>query len=145
MSLTSEQHSREILDELARYWKQGVCYFVGVFDKATDEFVAQVYVGPFGEAPVDFIIGYVAECRHEGRGYVSEAVASTVTHVFSDLAADQVRIHCDEANLRSRSVAERCGFQLDRIFPEERPGPDGKLDPCNTAVYVQLRTRCSAR
>ncbi len=138
MSLTSEQHARETLAELARYWEQGVCYFVGIFDIKADEFVAQVYVGPFSADPIDFIIGYVAERSHEGHGFVSQAVASIVKRIFSDLGADQVRIHCNEDNLRSRRVAERCGFQLQKIFPEERPGPDGKLARCNTAVYIRF-------
>jgi len=138
MSLSSEQHTRETLAELTRYWEQGICYFVGAFDATTREFVAQVYVGPFSAKPIDFIIGYVAEHSHEGYGYVSEAVASTVEKIFSHLGADQVRIHCNETNVRSRKVAERCGFQLLKVFPEERPGPDGRLSPCNTAVYTRL-------
>lgn len=145
MSLTSEQHTRETLSELADYWEKGICYFVGAFDKSSHEFVAQVYVGPFSTTPTDFIIGYIAECQHEGRGYVSEAVSSTVERIFSDLLADQARIHCNETNIRSRRVAERCGFQLERIFPEERPGPDGRLTMCNTAVYIKLPSDRSSR
>lgn len=139
MSLASEEHTREILEILANYWKDGVCYFVGVFDHMSSEFVAQVYVGPFSVDPVDFIIGYIAECEHEGRGYVTEAVTATVSHVFSDLGADQVRIHCDATNARSRRVAERCGFRLKSIFPEEKRGPDGQCELCNTAVYLRVR------
>jgi RimJ/RimL family protein N-acetyltransferase len=140
MSLTSEQNTRESLGELAKYWEQGICYFVGAFDKTSGEFVAQIYVGPFSVTPVDFIIGYMAECQHEGRGYVSEAVASTVGHIFAELGTDQVRIHCNETNVRSRRVAERCGFQLERVFPEERAGPDGHTKLCNTVVYLRLRS-----
>ena len=138
MSLTSEEHTRETLCEVAAYWNKGICYFVGAFNRDSGDFVAQVYVGPFSVDPVDFIIGYIAECEHEGRGYVSEAVAATVSHIFSDLGADQVRIHCDETNERSRRVAERCGFRLERTFPEEKRGPDGQPEMCNTAVYLQL-------
>lgn len=140
MSLTSEEHTRETLCEVANYWNKGICYFVGAFDKVSDEFVAQVYVGPFSVDPADFIIGYIAECEHEGRGYVSEAVAATISHIFSDLGADQVRIHCDETNGRSCRVAERCGFRLEKVFPEEKRGPDGLPELCSTAMYLRFRS-----
>jgi RimJ/RimL family protein N-acetyltransferase len=140
MSLTSEEHTRKTLGALAVYWKERTCYFIGAFDKATGDFVAQVYVGPFDLEPADFIIGYIADCDHEGRGYVTEAVAATVADIFDHLNADQVRIHCDETNARSRRVAERCGFRLERLFPEEKQQADGALEMCTTAVYVRLRS-----
>ena len=139
MSLKSEAHTRETLAALATYWTDAVCYFVGVFDKSTDEFVAQLYVGPFSTDPVDYIIGYMADCAHGGRGVVSEALTAIVASIFENLGADQVRIHCDETNGRSRRVAERCGFSLDKIFPEEKQEPDGTLHMCSTTSYVRVR------
>ena len=140
MSLTSEAHTRKTLGKLATYWNEGTCYFVGAFDKNTRDFVAQVYVGPFNRAPIEFIIGYIADCTYEGRGYVTEAVTATVASIFDHLGTDQVRIHCDEGNERSRRVAERCGFRLDKMFPEEKQGADGVLQMCTTAVYLRLRS-----
>ncbi len=140
MSLTGEEHTRTTLGKLATYWDEGTCYFVGVFDRTTGDFVAQVYVGPFNRKPVEFIIGYIADCVHEGRGYVTEAVTATVASIFDYLGADQVRIHCDEGNERSRRVAERCGFRLEKTFPEEKQGADGALQMCTTAVYLRLRS-----
>lgn len=140
MSLTSEEHARETLETLANYWKDGICYFIGAFGRTTTEFVAQVYVGPFSVDPVDFIIGYIADVEHEGHGYVSEAVTAVVAHIFTNLGADQVRIHCDVDNERSRRVAERCGFHLDKTFSEEKRGTDGNPALCNTAVYLRLRS-----
>lgn len=140
MSLTSEEHARRTLSELARYWEQGTCYFIGAFGKKTGEFVAQVYVGPFNREPVQFIIGYIADCGHEGGGYVSEAVTATVASIFDHLGADQVRIHCDETNERSRRVAERCGFRQTSSFSEEKQGSNGRLHACTTVVYLRLRS-----
>lgn len=140
MSLTSEEHTRKTLRELAEYWDAGTCYFIGAFSKDSDVFVAQLYVGPFSQEPADFIIGYIADRIHEGHGYVTEAVTATVANLFNCLGADQVRIHCDETNERSRRVAERCGFQMKSSFPEEKRGSDGKLHTGTTIVYLQLRT-----
>ncbi len=140
MSLTSEEHTRKTLGLLATYWNEGTCYFVGVFDKSSGAFVAQVYVGPFNRKPVEFIIGYIADCAHEGRGYVTEAVTAMVASIFDHLGADQVRIHCDEGNKRSRRVAERCGFRLEKTFAEEKQRADGALRMCTTTVYLRLRS-----
>ena len=145
MSLTSEEHARKTLNELARYWNEGTCYFIGAFGKATDDFVAQVYVGPFNREPVEFIIGYIADCEHEGQGFVTEAVKVTVENIFDHLEADQVRIHCDETNGRSRRVAERCGFRLEKMFLEEKQDADGMLQMCTTAVYLRLRSDHASR
>ena len=145
MSLTNEEHARRTLSELARYWEQGTCYFIGAFWKKSGEFVAQVYVGPFNREPVEFIIGYIADCDHEGQGFVTEAVRATVASIFDRLGADQVRIHCDETNERSRRVAERCGFRQTSSFREEKQGPDGGLYACTTVVYLRLRSDCASR
>ena len=145
MSLTSEEHTQKTLRALAVYWDKGTCYFVGAFDKTTGDFVAQIYVGPFNREPVEFIIGYIADCLHEGRGYVTEAVTAAVASIFDHLGANQVRIHCDEANERSRRVAERCGFRLEKMFPEEKQDADGALQMCTTAVYVRLRSDHASR
>lgn len=127
------------MDALAAYWREGTCYFVGVFDKLRELFVGQLYVGPFSTEPIDYIIGYMADCLAEGKGYVTEAVTEIVSSIFAHLEADQVRIHCDESNERSRRVADRCGFKLERVFPEEKMGPDGVLQLCTTVAYLQRR------
>ena len=70
MSLTSEEHTRETLREVSEYWSKGICYFIGVFGKNTNEFVAQVYVGPFTVDPVDFIVGYFADVEQDRKSVV---------------------------------------------------------------------------
>ncbi len=138
MSLASEEHAQTTLRELADLWAAGTCYFVGAFSKETKSFVAQVYVGPFRENPADFIVGYIADCRHQGNGYVTEAVGEIVRRVFGNLGAERVRIHCNRTNVRSRRVAERCGFQEEGRFAEDRIGPNGQPVSCTTIVYSRL-------
>ena len=140
MSLTSEEHTQKTLGELSAYWNEGTCYFMGAFAKTTGEFVAQVYVGPFNREPLEFIIGYFADCAHEGKGFATEAVTATVENIFDHLGADQVRIHCDESNDRSLRVAERCGFRQESSFLEERKGSDGELHARKALVFLRIRS-----
>ncbi len=138
MSLASEEHTRSVLDDLAKAWKQGICYFLGAFNKETNEFVAQIYIGPFRKEPIEYIVGYFADVEQQGNGFVSEAVGAVVEQIFAGLNAACVRIHCDETNVRSRRVAQRCGFQLDAVVQEERLNPEGGVTPCETTIYLRL-------
>ena len=144
MSLTSIEHTRVTLRKLCTYWDQGACYFLGAFDQPTLTFVAQIYVGLFQSEPADFIIGYFADCEHEGKGMVSEAVRESVSQIFTHLGAHQVRIHCNETNLRSQTVAVRCGFCEVSRFPETRMGPDGQPHDVTTISYLRRHDAVSS-
>ena len=66
------------MQDLAAAWAARNCFFMGAFDKRTDEFVAQVYVGPTSWNVPEFEIGYFADKDHEGQGYVSEAARAAL-------------------------------------------------------------------
>jgi ribosomal-protein-alanine N-acetyltransferase len=118
------------------------CFFFGAFEE--NRFVAQIYIGAVSWELPEFEIGYFVDRDHEGQGYVSEAVCGTdhrggaLGFCFKHLQAQRVRIECDETNLRSRRVAERCGFRLEAHFRENKRYPDGTLS--GTMIYGLLRS-----
>ena len=71
-----------------------------------------------------------------GQGHVSEAVQQLCALAFDRLTARRVEIRCDTINLRSRAVAERCGFELEGVLRRDVLGVDGQ--PRDTAVYARL-------
>jgi RimJ/RimL family protein N-acetyltransferase len=81
-------------------------------------------------------IGYWCRTTRAGRGYVSEAVAAVARYAHENLRAVRIEIVTDEANLASRRVAERCGFELEGVLRHERRAPDGSLR--NTCIYARL-------
>ncbi|MGQ3052421.1 MAG: GNAT family N-acetyltransferase [Roseateles sp.] len=83
-----------------------------------------------------FEIGYWIRPEAAGRGHVSEAVRLLTALAFDQLDARRVEIRCDARNLRSRAVAERCGFELEGVLRCEALGIDGT--PRDTAVYARL-------
>ena len=83
-----------------------------------------------------FEIGYWIRPDAAGQGYVSEAVRLLAVLAFGPLDARRVEIRCDARNLRSRAVAERCGFALDGVLRNEALGVDGA--PRDTCVYSRL-------
>ena len=125
MHLKSQEHAEAVVRELAADWVSRACFFVGIFDRATDEWVGQVYVGPTNWELPEFTIGYVADARHEGKGYISEAVTRVVEMLFRELGAHRVKSDCNENNVRSWRLLERCGFRREGHLLENRRNADG--------------------
>jgi RimJ/RimL family protein N-acetyltransferase len=83
-----------------------------------------------------FEIGYWIRPEAAGQGHVSEAVRLLTALAFDTLAARRVEIRCDTRNLKSRAVAERCGFELEGVLRRDALGVDGA--PRDTAVYARI-------
>ncbi|WP_457355608.1 GNAT family N-acetyltransferase [Roseateles sp. P5_D6] len=83
-----------------------------------------------------FEIGYWIRPEAAGQGHVSEAVRLLTGLAFDVLSARRVEIRCDPRNVRSRAVAERCGFELEGILRNEALGVDGH--PRDTCVYARV-------
>lgn len=83
-----------------------------------------------------FEIGYWVRPEAAGRGHASEAVRLLVALAFDRLAARRVEIRCDTRNVRSRAVAERCGFELEGVLRRDALGVDGEVR--DTAVYSRI-------
>ena len=83
-----------------------------------------------------FEIGYWIRPEALGQGHVSEAVRLLTALAFGTLAARRVEIRMDPRNVRSRAVAERCGFELEGILRNEGLGVD--RHPRDTAVYSRI-------
>ena len=104
------------------------------------ERTADVLIGTAGLHHLDWAtpkaeLGYWGRATCAGRGYVSEAVNALTRLAIERLGAVRVQIVTDEANLRSRGVATRCGFALEGILRNERRSSDGTLR--NTCVYAR--------
>ncbi|MDC8772797.1 GNAT family N-acetyltransferase [Roseateles albus] len=83
-----------------------------------------------------FEIGYWIRSSAQGQGFVSEAVMALTRLAFEQLQARRVEIRMDDVNLRSRAVAERCGFELEGILRRDSLTPAGEVR--NTCVYARL-------
>jgi ribosomal-protein-serine acetyltransferase len=127
MSVQSEEDAEALVRELAADWTARNCFFLGAFDRVTDEFVAQIYVGPVNWDLPEFTIGFFVDRDHEGHGFVTEAVTATLRLLFEHLGAHRVCGECDDTNVRSARVLERCGFLQEGHFRENKKHPDGTI------------------
>jgi ribosomal-protein-alanine N-acetyltransferase len=143
LSVHSAEEAESLARELGADWAAGRCFFLGAFERGTEEFVGQIYVGPADWGLPEFEIGFFADCDHEGQGYVTEAVRAVLRCLFGRMGAHRVRLHCDDMNERSRRVAERCGLVLEGHIRESKRHPDGTLS--GTLCFGMLKREHEAQ
>jgi ribosomal-protein-alanine N-acetyltransferase len=127
VSIQSEQEAEALICQFAADWAAGAVFFLGAFEKTSGEFVAQIYVGPGNSTLPEFEIGYFADRDQEGRGFVSEAVSAVVRLLFDEAKAHRIHAECDDTNLRSVRVLERCGFVREGHLRENKRHADGTI------------------
>lgn len=127
MSIQSEEDAEIMARQFAIDWAARIHFFLAAFDKTSGQFVAQIYIGVVDWNLPEFEIGYIADCEHEGRGFVSEGVRAVLGFAFNHLHAARLRIECDDSNLRSIHVAERCGFTREGHLRENKRHADGSI------------------
>jgi len=71
--------------------------------------------------------------------YVTEAVKGALGFVFGPLGAHRVRLECDDTNLRSLRVAERCGFVREGHLRQNHRHADGSVSVSGTLHFGLLR------
>jgi len=124
MAIKTEEDAKKMIADLVNEWQKGIHHFMGVFLKESEQFVGQIYIGLVNRDVPEFGIGYFSDVEHEGKGYVTEAVSTVVKTLFENLHAHRIRIETDDTNLRSISVAERCGFVREGHIRENKTNPD---------------------
>lgn len=109
-----------------------------IFLKETGEFVGSSGLHRINWAIPKFEIGYWLDQSMEGKGYMTEAVAAITSFAFRELGARRIEIRCDEENSKSRSVAERVGYELEGVLRQDDIGMDGS-SLRNTCIYAKIR------
>jgi RimJ/RimL family protein N-acetyltransferase len=137
MHIDSEEEAERAIHGLIECWDSGKALFMGAFQQETGEFFAQIYIGLSNPDLPEYELGYIVDVLHERKGYVTEAVTAALHLIFEDLGAQRVRLECDDTNLRSSRVAERCGFVKEGHMRENRKNADGSIS--GTLHYGLLR------
>jgi RimJ/RimL family protein N-acetyltransferase len=137
-AIESEKDAERLIRHFVAEWVARNAFFLGAFDRTSNAFVAQIYVGVVNWDLTEFQIGYFADVEHQGQGYVTEAVKATLHLIFQHLEAHRVRLECDDTNIASYRVAERCGMTREGHIRENKRHPDGSIS--GTLHYGILRS-----
>ena len=131
------EESQNLLERYIIGWQAREYFLMGAFEKSSGDFAAQIYIGvPSWNLP-ECEIGYFADVSHQGKGYVSEGVRAALVFCFENCRAHRVRLECDDTNLASARVAQRCGFRQEAHLRENKRQPDGSIT--GTLIFGLLR------
>ncbi len=64
-------------------------------------------------------IGYWLAASHTRNGYTTEAVGILEKEAFENLGLNRIQIKCDERNLASAGVAEKCSYKKEGLLRED--------------------------
>jgi ribosomal-protein-alanine N-acetyltransferase len=140
--IKTSEDAEALVREYAVSWNSRSYFMFAVLLKDSSDFAAQVYVGPVNWDLPEFEIGYISDVDHEGKGYVSEAVSAALEFIFIHLKAHRARLECDDTNLRSWRVAERCGFVREGHIRENKKHPNGSIS--GTLYYGLIKSEWDA-
>jgi ribosomal-protein-alanine N-acetyltransferase len=125
--LRDEEHSERVVQDLSAKWAAGKYFFIGLFEKDTEEWVGQLYAASTRQNLPEFTLGFVADVNFEGKGYISESVTKLLEVLFKEMNAHRVISDCHEKNIRSIRLLESCGFIREGHLRENKMNPDGSF------------------
>lgn len=142
LDVQTPEDAEILVRHFAAEWVSHAAFFLGAWARSDGAFVAQIYVGVVSWALPEFEVGYFGDVNHGGQGYVTEAVRhAALPLVFDVLGGQRARINCNETNVRSWHIAERCGFRREGHLRATRPHltlEDGS--PSGDFIYGLLRS-----
>ena len=98
---------------LTRYDKDGYSFWLA-FDKYSGQFIGHIGLITENILQQDYLgIGYILDKKYWGQGYAIEAARACAKYAFEKLGKDKVIAQIRPNNLRSRSVAEKLGMQVE--------------------------------
>lgn len=117
--MQSREQSDAAFDRWQRHWEERGFGLLAVEWRETGELIGRA--GPQFHAywPHDPEIGWAVDPAWWGRGIATEAGEAAVGWAFGVLDFDRVVSITTEANLASRRVMEKLGFQLHEQVPSE--------------------------
>jgi len=66
MEIKTEEDAKKTIAYFVNAWKKRTQFFMGVFLKESEHFVAQIYLGSVNQNVPEFGIGYIVAVDHEG-------------------------------------------------------------------------------
>lgn len=140
-TLPSVEDSEEYARQAAANWilkKDEEPYLpLGIFLKDTMEFIGGTGYHHINWDIPAFEIGYWLHSKHHNQGFITEAINAITRYAFLELKAKRIEIRCDIANVRSKKIPERLGFQLEGTLRNHRINPQTKA-LSDTVIYARI-------
>ncbi|ANU14507.1 Ribosomal-protein-S5p-alanine acetyltransferase [Planococcus halocryophilus Or1] len=107
---------RELIEIYTEQKEDDLSYSFGIFENSTDVLVGtislvQVIRGPLQSA----ILGYALDKKHNGKGYMTEAIKLVVAYAFKKLALHRLEAGVMPDHIASIRVLEKAGFHQEGV------------------------------
>ncbi|WP_440603928.1 GNAT family N-acetyltransferase [Bacillus sp. GB_SG_008] len=106
-----------------------------IFHKDTNDFIGTVSIQGIDWDIPKCEIGYWINTPFSGNGYMVEAVKELTNFGLNQIQFKRIEIRCESTNLKSRSIPEKLGFELEGILKNEDLSADGRT-LTNTCIYA---------
>ncbi|MHA4964917.1 GNAT family N-acetyltransferase [Bacillus subtilis] len=108
-----------------------------IFHKSSNDFIGVTsFEGVNWDIPKCHI-GYWINTKYSGNGYMLEAVKGLTELGLNLIKFKRIEVRCESTNLKSRSIPEKLGFELEGILKNEDLSADGsKLT--DTCIYATV-------
>lgn len=131
--------SLEYIKTKLEQWEKLEFFDYGIFLKPAGA-APELYLGSIGIHGISWKnnrceIGYWIAAKHEGKGFISEAVKGLEKALFH-MGLNRIEICCNARNVRSAAVPRRCGYHLDGILRQDNIENGRYRD---TMVFSKLR------
>lgn len=127
MEIETLEDSERLIGELEEEWEKGTHFFMGIFLKNSGEFVGQFYIRNINPNLPEFSLGYFCDVNHQNNGYITEATNACIKMLFTEMHAHKIQIHCNDTNIRSIKIGQRCGFKQEGHLRECIKMKDGSI------------------
>lgn len=137
----SLEESEEFVRQASADWDSGKELGFWIYDKTTDEYLGAIWLHEIDWSVPKFEVGYWLRSSKAGEGFMTEAVNALTQYAFETLKSKRIEIRTDPENVKSRKVAERCGYELETVLKMNELRPDGTVR--DTCVYSCLQPKGS--
>lgn len=131
-----EDGAREFIKKSLEQWEQGSAYVYAITLCGSDELAGVISLGnvflKHGCAELGFWLGK----SYWGRGLMTDAARLILQVAFDDLGLYRVYASAFEANIASRKVLEKVGFQLEGVMREAVVRYDKRQNYMNFGILL---------
>jgi RimJ/RimL family protein N-acetyltransferase len=138
LDLTQPEDAEMFVRQLQADWAARKRFVFGLWDVSSKAYIGELWIECQNWDLGIHDIGYLLVEDQLGKGLATEAAKAGLNFVFNTLNAHKAALTCDEDNVSSYRVAERCGFVKEGCLRQGSKRSDGTR--IGRLIYSVLRS-----
>ncbi|TSA28457.1 MAG: N-acetyltransferase [Ignavibacteriales bacterium] len=121
----TKQDSIDFIKLTEEQFNNNISFIWGIVIKSENKLIGTIDLRNWDAIHKCGEIGYVISQKYWNRGYVSEAMKTVIKFGLEELHLNRIEAHCEEENIGSWRVMEKCGMKYEgtlreKVFIKER-------------------------